>query len=345
MNPQKHTPSVAVVILNWNGRKYLEKYLPSVLATMYENFHIVVADNASEDDSVVFLRENYPSVKLVLLEKNYGFAEGYNRALEQVSADYFVLLNSDVEVSPDWISPVIRLMESDRQIAACQPKILSEKNKTFFEYAGAGGGWIDKYGYAFCRGRVFDISEEDSGQYDDVSEIFWASGACFFVRSEVFRSSGGFDSFFFAHQEEMDLCWRLKNKGYKIFVQPQSVVYHLGGGSLAMGNKRKVYLNFRNNLIMLFKNLHPKEKYLKLFVRMVLDGLAAVQFLFKGKGGSALAVLRAHFSFYRWWLKKDKHYKASNRMKTLSGVYNGSIVKDFYLGSKKSFSNIVENKK
>lgn len=345
MNQENKIPSVAVVILNWNGKKYLEEFLPSVLSTKYENLHILVADNASEDDSIVFLKEHYPTVQLILLEKNYGFAEGYNRALKEVFADYFVLLNSDVEVSENWISPVVQLMESDPLIAACQPKILSWRNKSFFEYAGASGGWMDKYGYAFCRGRVFDVCEEDRGQYDDISEVFWASGACFFVRPEVFHDMEGFDPFFFAHQEEIDLCWRMKNNGYKIFVQPQSVVYHLGGGSLAMGSKRKVYLNFRNNLIMLFKNLNPKERFIKLLVRMVLDGIAGMQFLMKGKVGSAIAVMRAHFGFYGWIYFKKEKYKAGFKMKELPGVYRGSIVKDFFFRSKKSFSKIVENKK
>lgn len=345
MNQEKHKPSVAVVILNWNGKRYLEKYLPSVLETEYANLNITVADNASTDDSVEYLKLHFPSVSLLLLDKNYGFAEGYNRALESISADYFVLLNSDVDVTPGWIEPVIELMESDAAIAACQPKILSERNRLFFEYAGASGGWIDKYGYPFCRGRVFDTCEEDHGQYNDVSEVFWASGACLFVRSEVFRKLGGLDPYFFAHQEEIDFCWRLKNAGYKVYVQPASVVYHLGGGSLEMGSARKIFLNFRNNLIMLYKNLHPKERLIKILIRMVLDGMSSLHYLIKGNIGQAYAVLKAHLAFYRWLIFEKRNEGSKKRLAGLTGVYQGSIVKEYFLKSKKSFSKIVENKK
>lgn len=346
MQGSQHYPSVAIVILNWNGRKYLEKFLPSVMATAYENFHIVVADNHSSDDSVDFLQRNYPGIKIVELNRNYGFAEGYNRALAVTDTEYFVLLNSDVEVEKGWLRPLITLMESDNDIAACQPKILSYRDKLKFEYAGASGGWIDRLGYPFCRGRVFGSCEKDRGQYDDVAEIFWASGACLAVRPEAFRMIHGFDTYFFAHQEEIDLCWRLRNRGFKIYVQPESVVYHVGGGSLEMGNKRKVFLNYRNNLITLYKNLPVKRRGSILFMRMLLDGLAAFQFLLMGKGGSFLAVVRAHFGYYKWRAdKSDRSEGVRQEMMNRAGVFDGSIVSDYFLKRKKTFSAIVENKK
>ncbi len=234
-------PSVTVVILNWNGKHFLEKFLPSVMLSGYENLSVIVADNASTDDSIPFIKNKYPSVQIIYNAVNEGFAKGYNTALKQVTSDYFILLNSDVEVTKGWINPVISLMESDKTIAACQPKILSFNQKNEFEYAGASGGWIDQYGYPFSRGRVFDTCEKDNGQYDDCSEIFWATGAAFFVRASVYEEMEGFDEYFFAHQEEIDLCWRMQRAGYKIYVEPTSIVYHVGGGTLQKGNKRKVF--------------------------------------------------------------------------------------------------------
>lgn len=344
MQNDQHIPSVAIVILNWNGRHHLQTYLPSVMKTDYANFSVVVADNHSTDDSLSFLQQNFPAVKILTLEKNYGFAEGYNRALELLSADYFVLLNSDVEVSEDWVLPIINLMESDQRIAACQPKVLSAKNKSLFEYAGASGGWIDKFGYPFCRGRVFDFCEEDEGQYEDAARVFWATGACMFVRPGVFKKVGGFDPLFFAHQEEIDLCWRLQNAGYDIYVQPQSIVYHLGGGSLESGNPKKIFLNFRNNLIMLQKNLDSRGKFRKMFTRMSLDGLAAIQYLLKGKVRSFIAILKAHVGYYRWYLSHHHHQKERKKLLDLAGTYDGSIVRDYFIRKKKTFSKIVENK-
>jgi GT2 family glycosyltransferase len=274
-------PSVAVVILNWNGKSFLQKFLPSVLASDYENLSIIVADNASTDDSVSFLQQKFPQVKIIFNRVNEGFSKGYNTALKQVSADYYILLNSDVKVNPGWIAPIILLMENDEKIAACQPKILSFKNKNQFEYAGASGGWIDYLGYPFNRGRVFDYCEMDHGQYDNSAEIFWATGAALFVRSSVFHELHGFDEYFFAHQEEIDLCWRIQRAGYKIYVEPGSVVYHVGGGTLPMGDRRKVYLNFRNNLVMLSKNLPIYESVWKIPTRIFLDTIAAFQALVK----------------------------------------------------------------
>jgi hypothetical protein len=271
---------IAVVILNWNGRKYLEQFLPPLVQHSRDEAEIIVADNASSDDSVAFLREHYPSIRIISNPSNEGFSRGYNLALKQVEADYYVLLNSDIEVTPNWIRPVIDLMEKDRSVAACQPKILSFYERTKFEYAGAAGGFIDKYGYPFCRGRIFQSLEEDNGQYNDAIEIFWATGACMFVRADLFHQSGGLDEDFFAHMEEIDLCWRLKNEGYRIMYCPDSTVYHIGGGTLPKISWRKTYFNFRNNFYLLYKNL-PDNLVNEVFAkRLVLDGIAAMKFLF-----------------------------------------------------------------
>ncbi len=343
MNP---SPSVAVVILNWNGKKFLEKFLPSVMSSGYDNLSVIVADNASTDDSISFLQANYTSVKIIKNVFNEGFAKGYNTALKQVSTDYYILLNSDVEVTKNWITPVITLMERDKNIAACQPKILSYHERDKFEYAGASGGWIDKYGYPFNRGRVFDFCETDTGQYDSEEEIFWATGAAFFVRAEIFHQLGGFDEYFFAHQEEIDLCWRMKRGGYTIFVVPSSVVYHVGGGTLPAGNERKVFLNFRNNLSMLAKNLSLSEKWIKIPIRIIFDNIAAMQALAKGDLKTFKAIEKAHLNFIRW----NFHFKKNDslpkmKLKNLSGVFDGSIVKKYFIEKKRTFSEIVGLKK
>lgn len=293
-------PSVAVVILNWNGRHFLQQFLPALLSSSYGNFKVYVADNASSDDSVLFLRNNFPSVEIIINPDNGGFAKGYNLALAQVSADYFVLLNSDVEVTQHWIQPIIALMEKDRSIGACQPKLLAQKNKDFFEYAGACGGWIDSLGYPFARGRILEFLEKDALQYDDASPCFWASGAAMFVRSSVYRELRGLDEYFFAHQEEIDFCWRMQRSGYSVFVEPASVVYHVGGGTLPKGNSKKTYLNFRNNLIMLWKNMPASRLLWKLPVRGVLDFLAALKGLSGGDFGYFIAVAKAHTHFIKW---------------------------------------------
>lgn len=339
-------PSVAVVILNWNGRNFLEKFLPSVVSSRYENLSVIVADNASTDDSVSFLQQNYPFVKIICNTENEGFAKGYNTALKHVLADYYVLLNSDVEVSEEWISPIISLMEKEKRIAACQPKILSYENKNHFEYAGAAGGWIDKFGYPFSRGRVFDFCEEDKGQYDDNPEIFWASGAAFFVRSSVFHELDGFDEDFFAHQEEIDLCWRIQRAGYKIFAVPSSVVYHVGGGTLPMGNSRKVFLNFRNNLLMLSKNLRFSEKLWKIPFRLLLDNISAFQAISKGDRRTFASIQKAHLNFLKSKFKKKSLTQLpKKRMKDLAGVYSGSIVVKYFIEKKKTFLEILSFKK
>ncbi|MGM0567570.1 MAG: glycosyltransferase family 2 protein, partial [Bacteroidota bacterium] len=272
---------VAVVILNWNGAKFLRKFLPSVLKHSTEA-EIVVADNASADDSLVILEKEFPQVRIIKNHRNEGFAKGYNTALKQIDADYYVLLNSDVEVTANWIQPVIELLERDNSIGAVQPKIRSWYEPEKFEYAGAAGGFLDLYGYPFCRGRIFEHTEKDLQQYDDSREIFWATGACMFVRADLFHDSGGFDPDFFAHMEEIDFCWRIKQKGYKVMFTPKSLVYHVGGGTLPSSSSFKTYLNIRNNLAMLYKNLPQENLSRTIFVRLLLDGIAAIKFLFSG---------------------------------------------------------------
>ena len=294
----------AIVILNWNGRKMLEQYLPSVLEYSCDEATVVVADNASTDDSLAFLNARYPQIQTIVLDQNYGFAEGYNRALKQVEAEYYVLLNSDVEVTPHWLSPLIAYMDSHVEVAACQPKLLSYVNKEKFEYAGASGGYLDRYGYPFCRGRLFDAVETDRGQYDDTVEVLWATGACLFIRSEDYWRVGGLDGRFFAHCEEIDLCWRLNIVGRKVVCQPESRVYHLGGGTLPKGNPMKTFLNFRNNLTMLYKCLPEDELKHVMRWRWFLDYLAAWQTLILNRNvGDFKAIYRARRAFKHW--KKD----------------------------------------
>lgn len=336
---------IAIVILNWNGKKYLEQFLPSVLASTYPFIEVVVADNASEDDSISFLTGNYPSVRIIRLPENYGFARGYNEALKQVEADYYVLLNSDVEVQPGWIEPVVRLMNSDSSIAACQPKILSWHDHTSFEYAGGAGGWLDHLGYPFARGRLFDYCEQDQGQYDDIQPVFWASGAAMFVRADAYHRAGGLDEYFFAHQEEIDLCWRLQLAGYKIMVCPSSVVYHVGGGTLPKGNKRKVYLNFRNNLIMLAKNLPTTEAVWKIPFRLLLDHISGFKTLLGGQVSYYAAICRAHNGFLRWWLLYGARQRLRPSKKTkLSGWYSSSVIWKHFIQFKKTFTEIIHDK-
>ncbi len=338
-------PSVAIVILNWNGRSFLERFLPSVIASVYTNKRVIVADNASTDDSVSFLQAHYPQVELIQNSSNEGFAKGYNTALKQVQSDYYVLLNSDVEVTPNWIGPVIELMESDTMITACQPKLLSWDNKKQFEYAGASGGWLDRFGYPFMRGRIFEVCEEDNGQYDNAEQCFWASGAALFVRSAVYHEMGGLDEYFFAHQEEIDLCWRMQQAGYKIFVQPLAVVYHVGGGTLPKGNNRKTFLNFRNNIIMLAKNLSLGSALWKIPFRMGLDALSATRGLMSGDNGYFVAVMKAHFHFIGWLLfyRKRSVFPKKKGGKP-SGWYNASVAWAYFIRKKKTFLEIVGNK-
>jgi GT2 family glycosyltransferase len=335
-------PSVAIVILNFNGRNYLQQFLPSVLASTYATKKIIVADNASTDDSVQLVKQQFSTVQLLLNTNNDGFAAGYNWALQKVEADYYVLLNSDVEVTANWIEPIIDLMEVDKNIGACQPKILSYHNKSMFEYAGAAGGWMDSLGYPFSRGRVFDVCEKDEGQYNTNQEIFWATGAAMFVRSQLFHTLGGLDALFFAHQEEIDLCWRMQLVGYKIFAVPASVVYHVGGGTLPVGFQKN-YLNFRNNLIMLSKNLPLAEKWWKIPVRISLNKIAALQALLKGDTQMFRAIFKAHLHYIKWCFStKQKHGLTKKPLGSLSGVYKGSVVWQYFIKKKKKFSELIQ---
>lgn len=334
---------IAVVILNWNGRDLLEKFLPGVLTYSSSVAEVIVADNASTDDSVVFLQSRFPDVRIIKNVVNGGFAKGYNDALKKVEAEYYVLLNSDVEVTPGWIEPVIQLMEKDNSIAACQPKLLSYHNRKQFEYAGAAGGYIDKYGYPFCRGRIFDSFENDSSQYNDTREVHWATGACLFIRANAFHNAGGLDEDFFAHMEEIDLCWRLKNTGHKVMYCAQSTVYHVGAGTLAKNSPRKTYLNFRNNLILLCKNHAHQFFWIKLCLRMTLDGIAGLKFLFSGDVDHFFAVLKAHWSFYSTFsrtLQKRKQLKKEVKIYSTSAIYNRSIVVDYFIKRKKYFGDL-----
>ncbi len=339
MNP---SIKVAVVILNWNGKKFLEQFLPALLATTYREMEVIIADNGSTDDSVEFLEKKYPALRLIRFHKNHGFAGGYNLALKQVDAEYYVLLNSDVEVQPGWLTPMVRLLESDPSIAACQSKLLAWHNKKMFEYSGGAGGWLDKYGYPFAMGRIFDICEEDRGQYDQSQPIFWASGASMMVRSRVFHEVGGFDDYFFAHQEEIDLCWRMQLAGYKIYSCPDSVVYHVGGGTLPKGNSLKTYLNFRNNRIMLSKNLSFSRKLYVVPVRDFLDAASALKGLFSGDPGYFLAIVKAKLGFLKWWFfhRKQSVHPASRRG-PLQGFYQGNVAWQHFAKKRKLFSEIV----
>lgn len=295
---------LAIVILNWNGQKIMETYLPSVINYSRGDATVFVADNASTDNSVSWLKEHHPEVRLIILDRNWGFAEGYNKALSRIEADYYLLLNSDVEVFRGWLTPLIEFMDNRPDAAACQPKLLSAADKDYFEYAGACGGYIDKYGYPFCRGRIFGTVEADEGQYDDCVEILWATGACLLIRSADYWSVGGLDGRFFAHNEEIDLCWRLHLRGRKVYCVPDSAVCHVGGGTLPKSNPMKTYLNFRNNLTMLYKNLPEAELRKVMIMRWFLDRLAAfVSLIFRGNFGDFKAVFRARHAFRKW--KKD----------------------------------------
>jgi len=337
---------VAVVIINYNGRKFLEQFLPSVLASTYSDMELIVADNASTDDSLAFLRARYPAVRIIELKRNYGYAGGYNEALKEVQSTYYVLLNSDVEVSPGWIEPVIGLMEEDPHIGACQPKILSYYQKDHFEYAGAAGGWLDCLGYPFARGRIFDICEADRGQYDEVQKIFWASGAALFVRAELFHQAKGLDTYFFAHMEEIDFCWRLQLLGYHIYACPASVVYHVGGGTLPKGNERKVFLNFRNNMIMMAKNLPKRQSFWKIPLRVMMDFVSAFKSLFAGQFVYFLAVGEAHLAFLKWVLfRQNKSVFPVRRRARLCGWYQHSVAWKHFVEGKERFDEIVGAKR
>ncbi|HAH24430.1 MAG TPA: dTDP-Rha--alpha-D-GlcNAc-pyrophosphate polyprenol alpha-3-L-rhamnosyltransferase [Prolixibacteraceae bacterium] len=337
-------PKIAIVILNWNGAKLMQQFLPSVIEfSRGDSTEIIVADNGSTDESLALLKDKFPQVTILDLEQNFGFARGYNEALKQIEADYYVILNSDVEVTAGWLESPIRLMEGDENIAAVQPKILSYYQRTHFEYAGAAGGFIDKYGYPFCRGRIFDEVEEDQGQYDTVTDVFWATGACIFVRNRVFHEVEGFDADFWAHMEEIDLCWRLKNRGYRIVYTPESSVYHVGGGTLEYNNPRKLYLNFRNNLWLLYKNLPGGQLFSILIVRMILDGIAATKLMGEFNFNGIKSVLKAHWHFYQSLPALKGKRKLVERDKQFikpEGMLSKSIVFQYYIRKKKRFSEI-----
>lgn len=323
---------IAVVILNWNGAKLLEQFLPSVVAFSNEA-NIYVADNASTDNSVEVIKTKFPQVTIIQNQGNYGYAKGYNIALQQIEEPYYALVNSDIEVTENWLAPILSIFDNESNIGIIQPKILDYKNKEYFEYAGAAGGFIDRYGYPYCRGRIFETIEKDKGQYDDEIEIFWASGACLFIRKEVYRALNGFDSDFFAHQEEIDLCWRAFNLGYTAKYTSKSVVYHVGGATLNESNPMKTFLNFRNSLLMLTKNLPDNKLFAILLTRLFLDGLAGVQFIFKGKFVHCWAIIKSHFAFYSLInknLKKRKGIASKNYYRSESIVYryfikNGTV--------------------
>ncbi len=332
--------SIAVVILNWNGKHWLEKFLPTVL-TYSKEATVYVADNASSDDSVTYVQSHFPTINIIQNSSNGGYAQGYNEALQHLEEDIFCLLNSDVAVTENWLQPILNLFDSTTEIGAIQPKIKAYNQKSYFEYAGAAGGFIDKYGYPFCRGRIFDSLEEDQKQYDDTTEIFWASGACLFVRNAVFKELNGFDTDFFAHMEEIDLCWRIQNAGHKIYYTHETTVYHVGGGTLNNSNPKKTFLNFRNSLFVLLKNL-PKEQIKPIvFSRMLLDALAFLKFACSFQFAHAFAILKAHLSYYK--LKKSMLAKRNNSPKLRTYYYTSSIVRSYYLNRKKTFFNLIKN--
>ena len=334
----------AVVILNWNGLAWLQKFLASVVRfSAGPDKAVFMVDNGSTDSSAEWVSNNLSDVGIIRLESNHGFAGGYNRALDQIAAEYYVLLNSDAEVTEGWLDPLIKHMDENPDVASCQPKIKSFLERDHFEYAGAAGGFIDKYGYTFCRGRIFDNVEKDRGQYDNLTDIFWSSGACMMVRSDAWKKCLGFDDDFFAHMEEVDLCWRFHLAGYRVSCVPESIIYHAGGGSLPYDSKLKTYLNFRNNLFLLYKNL-PDNKLRKIiFIRKLLDGVAAVMFLIKGRPGNAGAILKAHLDYYKniKTLKvKRKVVKNLTINKTVIHLVNKSVVFRFYIKGEKTFSSI-----
>ncbi|HDZ40622.1 MAG TPA: glycosyltransferase family 2 protein [Bacteroidetes bacterium] len=335
---------VSVVILNWNGRKFLEHFLDKVIRhSLSKSYAVIVADNGSTDGSCEYIIKNHPEATLIELERNYGFAGGYNEALRSLESEYYILLNSDVEVSPGWINPVIEYMDSHPEVAACQPKILSYNDRSRFEYAGAAGGFIDKYGYPFCRGRIMNITEEDKGQYDDIKQVFWASGACMFIRSSDWRGGGGFDPDFFAHMEEIDLCWRLNAQGKKIMYVPSSTVYHVGGGSLPYDSPSKIFYNFRNNLFMLYKNLPADRLKSILFRRKCLDGIAALRFLFSLNFKAFINVIKAHIQFYGH--KRELKLKREKGIKDKISypqdlILNKSLVFNFFIKRKRTYTQL-----
>ncbi len=330
----------AIVILNWNGKSFLERFLPSVIHTA-NGAQVIVADNASTDDSISFLRTHFPEVKIIQNDSNGGFAKGYNDALKQVDAKYYVLLNSDIEPAENWLEPLVEIMK-DETVAGCQPKVLAYDRKTHFEHAGASGGFMDINYFPFCRGRILTDVEEDNGQYDGGQEVFWATGACLMIRANCFHEVGGFDEDFFAHMEEIDLCWRLKRKNYRFIIEPKSVVYHVGGGTLPYNSPRKTFLNFRNSLFMLTKN-HEGLLFPKLFWRMAIDGVAAMVYLAKGEFKQFGAVFKSHMAFYGklgTFLKKRRELKKTSTTFNRTGLFRGNLLWNYYVKGVKKYSDL-----
>ena len=328
---------IAIDILNWNGKKLLEQFLPSVMSHSKEAT-IYVADNASTDDSINFVKTHFPAVQIIQNSVNGGFAKGYNDALQHIDADIFCLLNNDVEVTANWLTPIFETFQDEPNTAIIQPKILDHKRKDYFEYAGAAGGFIDKYGYPYCRGRIFNAVEKDESQYNDTTEIFWASGACLFIRKNSFKELNGFDESFFAHMEEIDLCWRAKNLNYNIKYVGTSTVFHVGGATLSNTNPKKTYLNFRNSLFMLTKNLPKNKLFIIIFTRLLLDGIAGIQFLFTGKINHILAIIKAHFSYYKHFPKLLKQRKALQQQKKY--YQTTSIIRSYFVLNKKTYNSL-----
>ncbi|SIS69515.1 hypothetical protein SAMN05421766_103437 [Zobellia uliginosa] len=331
---------IAIVILNWNGEVLLERYLPSVIQYS-EGADIYVVDNASTDASVAFIAENYPTVKVIQNTENGGFAKGYNDGLKTIDADVYCLLNSDVEVTEGWLAPIEKAFNDHQEVAIIQPKILDLMRQDHFEYAGAAGGFIDQLGYPFCRGRIFQELEKDQGQYDDTIEIFWATGACMFIKKEVFWDLNGFDESYFAHQEEVDLCWRAKNQGHKVLYVGAAKVYHLGGSTLSNMNPKKTYLNFRNSLFSITKNLPRKQAFVLIFIRLLLDAVAALRFVFQLKFNHCFAILRAHLSFYRQFRKMYKKREKANFIPKYYLIK--SIVWQHFVHHISNFNNLVKD--
>ncbi len=341
---KQHTKKVAIVILNWNGAKLLEEFLPSVIEHSPSDIsEIIVADNGSTDNSLAVLREKFPSVRTIPLDRNYGFAEGYNKAIHEIDNEYVVLLNSDVEVTPGWLDAPLSALEADPAIAAAQPKILSWHNRDHFEYAGAAGGYMDIYGYPYCRGRVLHVVEKDHGQYDTTADILWATGACLFVRTDIYKEVGGLDAEFFAHQEEVDMCWRLRSRGYRLVCTPQSVVYHVGGATLKAESPRKTFLNFRNNLLMIYKNLPERDLKRVMRARFFLDYIAAAKFLLCGHARNAKAVYDARKTFHRMRPEYAARRKENLALTTLADIpelMRRSLILSFYIKGKKTFTQL-----
>ncbi|MFC2080070.1 glycosyltransferase family 2 protein [Bacteroidota bacterium] len=338
---------VAVVILNWNGIHFIKEFLPTLIKhTKLEGVEIIVADNNSTDNSIEHLKEHHPEVRLIEMDENHGFAGGYNKALEKIDSRYYLLLNSDIEVNANWLEPLVSFLDKNKEFAACSPMLLDYYNKSRYEYAGGAGGYIDKFGYTFCRGRIFNSSEEANLSMTKALEVFWTTGACMLIRSELFNAAGGFDPFFFAHMEEVDLCWRLKNMGHKLACVPESKIYHVGGGTLPKSNPFKTYLNFRNNLLLLYKNLPENKLNRIVFIRMIMDGLSAFLFLLSFKFKDIAAIFRAHFNFR----KKKKDYKQFRAIQLEkygfpdhNEIYKQSVVIDYFIAGNRTFSKLRNN--